>query len=456
MTLAKGDIALVHPDAAAAAMWFASSRQEKGRIVLTAGQDVPAGARLRALVAGITIGTAVVPGRPGSRPGLRAGATLDLACDHYPGLPLPAEIRFARDDSDEDTAPPLMLARPDQVLALVGPGQLEQVQLTLVDGVLRGLAVNPVNALIRPHLICRVNGTLLRDVTVDSIANRPGRGAMITFSVRAEMTDFSASGASYEILSLPDLAVVTSLALTPPLPGDGQSRRMATIETELAQISRRITMEAEGARATLERHVGEQQALLTGFADYMLALIYDRLNPGAALPPDAGVEADPALAAFRQMLAGPGDRAAPPPASVVHLPTETLLRHGGWYPAEIAENGDSFSWMSNLAEFRNPHPDTPVTLMSMQVLGHLSPEVFPITALFDGEAARVEVISDIQGNPLRLNLHPAQGRAKPVHLVQLIAARALSPRDLGGAEDDRLLSVAVAGVAVHFGEKGRA
>lgn len=449
MTLAKGDIALVHPDTAA--MWFASSRQEKGRIVLTAGQDVPAGAKLRALVAGITIGTAVVPGRPGARPGLRAGATLDVVCDHYPSLSLPAEIRFARDDSDEDTAPPLMLARPDQVLALVGPGRLEQVQLTLVDGVLRGVAVNPVNALIRPHLICRVNGTLLRDVTVDSFAPRPGKGVLVTFSARAEMTDFTASGASYEILSLPALTVVTSLVLTPPLPGDGQSRRMAAIEAELAQISRRITMEAEGSRAMLDSHVSEQQALLTSFADYMLALIYDRLNPGAAPSPESAGDTDPALAAFRSMLAGYGDRAVAPPAGVVHLTTEALLRHGGWYPAEIAENGDSFTWMSNLAEFRNPHPDTPVTLMSMSVLGHLSPDVFPITALFDGEAARIEVINDAQGNPRRLNLYPAQGKAKPVHLVQLMAARALSPRDLGGAEDDRLLSVAVAEIAVHFG-----
>ena len=450
MTETKGDIAPAAAQTEAPALWFSTAEIKANRIVLTAAQPIPAGSTLRAFVNGISIASVSIAGRLGARSNLKAGSTVELACEHYPACPLPAEIRFAVDEGDADIAPPIQLTRPDQILTLVGPGRLEDVSVTLVDGILRGRAVNPVNALLQPHLICRVNGTMMRNVTIDSMTPRPGKGAMILFSVPTEKTDFSSNGVNYEILSLPDLGRVARLALAAPLPGDGMSERLGKLEAELAQISRRQSMETETARAALARQGAEQKELLNGFAEYMLALIYDRLNTGAARADTAESDLDDALVAFRDMLTPPKGKSATPQASVVHLTPEMLQRHGGWYAPEKTEAGDSFCWMSSLADFRNPYPETPVSLISIALLGQISPDVFPITVLFDGQATTVETLRDPQGNPVRLNITPVTGAAKPVHHVQLLAARPLSPRTLGIGEDDRLLSVAMGEASVHY------
>ncbi|MBD3763763.1 MAG: hypothetical protein IE927_03235 [Rhodobacterales bacterium] len=433
-----------------AAPAFAQAWIDGDVIRLTAARDLDAGTGVTALVGGVPIGRAVAAAA------LAAGGRLDLRCGYYPDIGLPADIRFALDGRDDDAAPPVALTRMGQVIGLVGHGRIEEVELTLADGVIRGTGVNRTNAHkpLQPRLICRVNGEILRDVTVDRVTANPGGGVLLAFSVPIEAGDVRESGARYDILTLPNLQLVGSRSLAPPLLDAAHETRLAAVEARMSQMLRRHSLDLAALRDTLARTEARHLALIDGFAEYMLSLIYDRMAATGS-PDRPGPEEAAAIAAFRQLtaeLTGAAAPAAPPRAATVMPPD--LARGQGWYGAETTGTGQAYVWMQRLGAVANPHPQAPVTLVSVLVQTLLMPEALPLAALFDGEPAEVSVFPDPEARPFRVNLRPAGGGAKPVHLIDLVAARAFSPQDLGLSPDRRQLSLAVNAVTFHYAGGG--
>lgn len=434
-----------------AAEAFAQAWIEGDVIRLTAACDLPAGTGVTALVGGVPIGRAVAAAA------LAAGGRLDLRCGYYPDIGLPAEIRFALDGREDDAAPAVALTRMGQVIGLVGHGRIEEVELALSDGMIRGTGVNRTNAHkpLQPRLICRVNGEILRDVTIDRVTANPGGGVLLAFSVPIEPGDVRESGAHYEILTLPDLRLVGARSLAPPLLDAAHETRLAAVEAKMSQMQRRHSLNLAALREALARTEVRHLALIDGFAEYMLSLIYDRMA-ATGNPDRPGPEEAAAIAAFRRLtaeLAGAAAPPAPPPRAATVLPPDLALGQG-WYGAETTGEGQPHVWMQRVGGVANPHPRAPVTLVSVLVQTVLVPEALPMAALFDGEPAEVGIFPDPEARPFRVNLRPAGGGAKPVHLIDLVAARAFSPHELSLSPDRRQLSLAVNAVTFHYAGGG--
>lgn len=428
--------------------WFSEATVQKGHIALRCARDLPADFEVHAIVGGIRIGSASAdPALP-----VKAGDVVQLTCDYYPNKGLPNEIRFAMEGSDVDAAPAIPLTSISQVVALVGYDPLDSATLHAADGVLRGTAINRTNAhkKFQPPLICRVNGQEIRDVSLDKVTPHPGGGAWISFSTQIRPTDLFDTGALYEIFALPDMTPVASKSFAPVSGGDDQDARLARVEAEIAQLSRRMTTEMTETREAARKMQQNQLRLIDSFAEYMLSVVFDRLGSGSAETPGS-VEEDAAISAFRQLISdSAGDAAGGLPPASVPLSLHDISANRGWFSVETRKKGASFLWMGRTGSFKNPYPETPITLVSIAVQSTVSPDILPITVLIDGEVADVEILPDLDTRPFRLNIRPRGGQAKPAHTIDLLPDRALSPKDVGTSEDARKLSIAISSVTIHY------
>ena len=103
----------------------------RGRIQLSCVGKVDAGATLTAFVSGIPVGS----GRASLEEGKRGEFVVFL--ERFPLEALPCEIRFAFADGKDVCAPHVVKSVAD-VERLVGPGQLEDVVLSIDGGICRG------------------------------------------------------------------------------------------------------------------------------------------------------------------------------------------------------------------------------------------------------------------------------------------------------------------------------
>lgn len=427
---------------------FSDPRIEKGHVSLRCIREMPRNFALHAIVGGIRIGTYDSAGQPAPKVGDR----IDLPCGYYPNKGLPNEMRFSLNSEDTDAAPAIALTSASQVLTLVGYDELSEGTLEVAEGRLRGTALNKSNAhrKFQPPLICRVNDQEMREVSLDAVTPHPGGGAWITFSAEIKPTDLFESGAHYEIMTLPGFGQVASKTYVPAPWSATQDARLAAVENAMDQLSRRVTHEIGLLRDARSGMRAEQRRLLDSFAEYMLSVIFDRVASGSADAPGSAEE-EAAIAAFRQLVAAEdGETPTTAPAAMVTLPLPAIAAARGWYSVEARKQGAAFLWMSRVGNFANPYPDTPVSMISIAVQSAVSPDVLPMSALLDGKPAEVEVIPDLDTRPFRINLRPKDGASTPVHSVQLIAERALSPKDVGTSEDARKLSVAISSVSIHY------
>lgn len=437
----------IDPDAPKA-LWFSEARIEQGHIALRCARPLPDSFALHALVGGIRIGSYDSAGAPPLAP----GDILEVPCGYYPNKGLPTEIRFALGGSDEDAAPPIALTALGQVIRLVGYDPLDEATLSVADGKLVGTALNRSNAhrKFQPPLLARVNGHEIREVSLDAVTPYPGGGAWLSFSAPIQPTDFHASGAEYEILALPGFTPVARTSFHPAPGGAGLESRLVRTEAALAQLERRLTREMDRTETAADQRHRAQRRMIDGFAEYMLSVIYDRMAAGDPAQPGSAEE-EAAIAAFRQMISDAGDGAPPKtaPAAMVDVALQNVAAHRGWYKVELRGKGASILWMGATGTFENPHPDTPIEMISVEVQSVVSPDVLPLSALFDGAPAEIEVRPGFDTLPFRVTFRP-QGGPRPVHKVQLVPDRALSPKDVGTSQDARKLSVAISAVSLHF------
>ncbi|MFN3548157.1 MAG: hypothetical protein ACK4U0_11770 [Mesorhizobium sp.] len=423
---------------------FDGVRLERGRFALECARAGEVGGRILAFVDGIPIGSS------GEVASAEAGAEVTIACDRFPAVGMPCQVRFASGAGETDIAPPYVLRTAAEAERLVGPGRVEDVRVAIRNGVIAGRGVNRVNALSRPVLLGRVNGELLREVRMAAPRPREEGGSALDFTLAIDPADLTESGAHYEILSLPDMTVLAGLSF-PRSDASALSAAVARNAAAIENLSRRLHLEtARAAEAAQQRHA-EQGRAMEAVAEYLIALVYDRFADRGA---DAGRERDETLASFREAVAraarGEGaldlhDYASAPPSSAYFA--------DGWSWLEQDSKGFDFRWMGLGAAVFNPQPHRPVTQVTVSIATTYRGIPPEITAVLDADGADVELVAAPNGAPYTLKILPrAGGKPRLVQVLRLVSARAGRPSEDEGTEDERVLSVGVTGVVFYYGD----
>lgn len=424
---------------------FSESWVGEGAVMLRAAQDIPTGTQVRALINGVEIGTVTVD----AEGGCDTGDVLKLDCTYYPDTGLPCQIRFAEGGEDSDVAPAIDLVSHDQVIALVGYGELHEGELTLADGMLHGTAVNYTNAHNRPPLIGRVNGSILRDVEVTNTLARPGGGATVYFKMAIQATDLTESGARYEVLSLPDMSTVAVRAVTPVRDSETLHTHIVELEEKVSQLNKRFSYALATAQDEANAMHRKTLDLIDGFAEYTLSVVFDRMQSGNPDIPGTPEE-EAAIQAFRNMMAErTGEQLGDDTIKSLTLYPNQFGTGDGWYGVEAYEQSKKFSWMARIGTIHNPRPQLETSLISLSLLRVIQDGVFPITILLDGEPGIVETLPENTAYKSYLNVKP-RGGPRPVEVIKVLTNKAYRPSDIEQSEDNRELSLVVDRITFHF------
>src|SRR5690606_17197274 len=100
---------------------------------------------------------------------------VDLPIAHIPHAKLPADIRIGWDDG-LDASDPLTIRSEAQATALAGSGDLLNLNVSFTRGQVRGTARNPINGLVTPVILGRINGNLMRHVRSEVVSANPEGG----------------------------------------------------------------------------------------------------------------------------------------------------------------------------------------------------------------------------------------------------------------------------------------
>lgn len=433
-----------------AAIRFSAPRVEPGRIVLECQSGGNLGSVLRAFVDGIPIGSSAPLAR------ITPGQTVALAIECFPCLALPCSVRFSDESGAIDLSPPLVLKSASAVERLVGPGKIEEVKIALRGGAISGTGINRINGVGRPMLVGRINGTELREVQFESVRPREQGGSHIAFTMRRDVADLTETGATYEILALPELAVLGQIAFDREDAGVLKGA-VTRVDTTVNNLSKRVDFELARAAELAERRHQEQRRLLEGVVEYLVALVYDRVAVAEQMtgPVEAAskVAADEAISGFHQMLAqlSQGKTIADRLDYCAVRPDMAYFANG-WSWLEQDSKGFDFRWMGLGGVVYNPHPNRPVSQVTVTIGLSYGKQDPIITAMLDATKVDVEIVPSPDGPPYTLRiLPPSPGHAIPAQVLRLTSAIGGRPSEDGGTDDERFLSIAVTGITFHYG-----
>ncbi len=419
---------------------FAQVRLESGCFRLRAATDVQSDA-----TAIIALANGQVIGRSTQSVGdqaLEPGSWLDIRCRHFPKLPLPVEIRFAVEGGDDDVAPPFTISTEDQILRLVGPASLRDVSLTISEGVVHGEGTVDNNNLLKPSLIGRVNGLVLREVSVSETIEDASGNARISFQMPINATDLTGSGILIEFVSLPEMKILASRTFAPLEGVSALAGRLSELEVAVEQVRRQRIVDMARLIDMLDERDHDRTFQMDRAFEYMLTLLQDTLNRDASASPDTTEHAH--VAALRELLTKQGvltEKRRKPPRDVVNPTSPAFMT--GWYPTEIYSDGRPFRWMGRGAVIDNPRPAERVRRVSLHVLMVFGGSDVRVRAFFDRTPAVVHRVETDGGGPFIIDITAQDDDAVYVGRVDLVSETAENPKRIGVAEDDRILSMAV-------------
>jgi hypothetical protein len=425
---------------------FGRASIEIGKLVVPVEDAGAIGTALLALVNGIEIGRCDHVGN------VNRGDRAEIACSYFPNVPLPAQIRFAGGNGESDIAPALSIRNVAEIELLVGPGHLEDTDLIVRNGAIEGSGINRINGLGRPHLVGRVNGHLLREVRIDAPRRRDEGGATLTFSLAIDPSDFTDSGASYEILALPDLTIIARVSF-PRGDNDSLAAAINKAEAAVATIAKRLDLELARASEMAQRNTEQQREMLDSVVEYVVALVYDALAKSSPDETGSRVEAEGALKTYRELMANiAGGKTVSDRLDFGVARPDSSYFADGWSWLEQDSKGFDFRWMGLGGAVFNPNPQRPVEEISVAIGVTYQHRTPVLTAMLDDEPADTELISSPNGPPYSLKIRSRRRpKAHPVHVVRLTSATAGRPsEEEEGNPDNRILSIAVTGITFYY------
>ncbi len=337
---------------------------------------------------------------------------VDLPIARIPHAKLPADIRIGWDDG-QDASDPLTIRSEAQATALAGSGDLLDINVDFTRGQVRGTARNPINGLVAPIIIGRLNGSLMRHVRSEVVSANPEGGSIIAFDMPVDANDFTSEGGVIELLLAPSMRTLWRHGLGPV--GDEQQeaikllRQAATVEQTL-----------RGAMADIEARIGQRMAtqsqLFEDVVTYLLALIHDR-----AAVTDTAVEG-PDREMARALLAKAAAPEAVSPSQVSVVGVASTFMGEGWSDIVLTDHRIEVRRFSSGATVLNPCPLRPVSKVVVTAVEGSEEALSQLHALFDAAPAQIK-ISAVSAAPCSIVVTPdvKQGQEPgSVSLVTLI------------------------------------
>jgi hypothetical protein len=321
------------------------------RLRLTFGAACTIKGNIDILARGILLSSTPAKGR------FTPGQYIDLPVNYFPNVQLPAQLRICIGDTE--IAAPLAIKSSEDVMALVGQGEIEAENLSLESGLLRGSLVLRGNAVSVPHAYIRLNGVVIRSVVVEPPIARDAGGAVCRFAVPIRPADFVESGLNIDLHVSGIDYPLTNFSY---MRGDptAEAQRLLKLEAEMHQLQKSAAAQVEMLSANFQRRLTLQQERVDAFVEYATSIVLDNFANAFE------TKSDPV--AFLQALTEArsrtvGGEVAQVLAQTIHnaeIKVDSSLFAFGWYDLERDEHGP-FRWMGQTALVNNPYPNLPIS-----------------------------------------------------------------------------------------------
>jgi hypothetical protein len=396
-----------------------------------------------ALVQGIEVGGRRVLGH------FIPGDLLNVPIDYFPDINLPTEIRFAIDDAE--IAAPFAINSSEDVMSILGTGDLRVENFRLDSGLMRGSIINSVNSLQVPNAYIRINGHIVRSAVVEPPRALEEGGSISVFAVPIRLSDFAETGL---IVDLHVSGVEHPLANFTYTRSDpvADSRRLIEMDQKIRQLQKSTSLQIEILSDKFDQHLHVQQERIDAFIEYTISLVMSTMSDTSGVPDPAAFitalrQAGDSVRENNQVTTRPTAAAVASPAI---LPLDSSLFAFGWFDHELHENGN-FRWMGQTALIRNPYVSRPVSKVELtinQVYGAHEPM---LQAALDDQGL-VTILEQRDKLFIVSFAAPEASGAVLGHSLQVESFATGCPAADHGTNDERTLSVAVTGVRFCYAE----
>lgn len=390
-----------------------------------------------------------------------AGEVIEYPIQYLPYVDLPGEIRFARQQDGSEVISPLTLKTREDAIALVGLGDVKVESLAIEYGVVRGVAVNRVNGLLRPEMFARINGVVPRGVIVDHHRLLDDGGASFQFSVRLEAQDLAENGLSVDIYVVGKDGPLSSLTYRRADPDDAL-RRIIQLESRLDQNQQATGYQIQALDNEITARIGLLEDRIDAFIEYSASLLFDRIaaTPVENVPQASALSAekkkkmqmflDLVKSGAKVLQEQSHERSSTTDRRIVPLRSSAFSH--GWYDVEL-DDGEEHRWMSSEAIVFNPAPEKKLLEVQIGVFGVYGAEVPMLKCFFDGAPAHVLRERPVTDGPLTIRAQVPKDKA-PISfdMLRIESLVSASPATLEGSTDQRLLSIAVSQIAFVYAE----
>lgn len=390
-----------------------------------------------------------------------AGEVIEYPIQYLPYVDLPSEIRFARQQDGSEVVSPLTLKTREDAIALVGLGDVKVESLAIEYGVVRGVAVNRVNGLLRPEMFARINGVVPRGVIVDHHRLLDDGGASFQFSVRLEAQDLAENGLSVDIYVVGKDGPLSSIIYRRADPDDAL-RRIIQLESRLDQNQQATGYQIQALDNEITARIGLLEDRIDAFIEYSASLLFDRIatTPVENVPQASALSAekkkkmqmflDLVKSGAKVLQEQSHERSSTTDQRIVPLRSSAFSH--GWYDVEL-DDGEEHRWMSSEAIVFNPAPEKKLLEVQIGVFGVYGAEVPMLKCFFDGAPAHVLRERPVTDGPLTIRAQVPKDKA-PISfdMLRIESLVSASPATLEGSTDQRLLSIAVSQIAFVYAE----
>lgn len=388
---------------------------------------------------------------------LKAGDIIEFPIDYLPWVELPAEIRFVRKGDDVEIGAPFELRTIDEATMLVGTGELVVDNLTISQGIVRGVVFNKINGLLKPQLFARINGVIPRAVGLEEPRLMDEGGASFRFAVQLLPIDINDSGLSIELFAVGSHTPLASAVLSRPA-DDELDRRLIALDARVQQIQDASSFHIKSLRTELKEQVTDIQQRVDAFIEYASSFIFDRIageRREASAPVDAALQSQiDSLKSFIHATptvspgAKKGEAAVPTTATYVDLNSDLFTL--GWYAVEVVD-GSGFRWMSRTGIIFNPDPGRIVSEVLI-VIDKVYGATFPLlSCYFDAQPAALDLTDDPATSQFVARLRWRDDTPPvPVQTIRIESQVSASPAQSEGSNDQRILSIAIREVSFFY------
>jgi hypothetical protein len=362
---------------------------------------------------------------------------------YFPCIELPATVHFMLDT--QEIAKPLVIHSAEDVMAMIGPGEITVEDLHLEGGLLRGNIVNLTNGVFTPSAFVKLNGLIVRAAILEPARLRNVGGTSAKFAVSIRPNDFLNDGLLVEVHLVGADHPLASFSYSRDSLS-GEAERLLKLSERLRQLEKSSVLHVELLKVSVEQRLNLQQERLDAFIEYGMALILDNLaGPGGHGDP---LVLSNAVKQLRVIDARDDSKSTPvvKPSSIV-VPLETAGFAVGWYDLESNDDGD-FRWMSQNGLIRNPDVSRPISEVQItvsQVYGSPTPT---IRAFLDDQ--ELSASTRKEGAVFVLTLKPPPGAIARGESLMLESFAVGCPATDKGTSDNRVLSISAAYVLFRY------